>query len=166
VIILDASTIILLAKIDLLEAFVLNFSDKVLIPEKVREEVLVKKSEETLFIERLIKAKKIEVKKVKREKLIKRLLNDFNIDLGEAEAIILALENKISIIATDDRNAIRACKFLNINFTTAIAILVRIFENNLIDKEEALIKFNKLRLIGRYRKEIIEDVRKHLEGSD
>ena len=39
-IVLDASAVILLAKIDLLEIFVSNFSGRVLIPENVREEVM------------------------------------------------------------------------------------------------------------------------------
>ena len=103
---------------------------------------------------------------VKNGKLIKKLMDDFNIEIGEAEAIVLALQEKASIVATGDRNAIRACKILKIDFTTAIAILIRAFENDLIDKDEALIKLRKLDSVARYRREIVEDARGRIEGGD
>ncbi len=205
-IVLDASAVILLAKIDLLEIFVSNFSGRVLIPEKVREEVCIEEMGEAPLIVKLIKDKKIQVLKVnpvrksstfqrggshgalnpvfalkgiisssplqaaglsngvKNGKPTKKLMDDFNIDTGEAEAIILALQEKVSIIATDDRNAIRACKILKIEFTTAIAVLIRAFEKKLIDKDEALIKLRKLELVARYSRAIVEDSRKRIEG--
>ena len=165
-IVLDASTIILLGKINLLETFVLTFSGRVLISEKVRDEISIKETEENPLIGKLIKDKKIRVSKVKNGKLIKKLMDDFNIEIGEAEAIVLALQEKASMVATGDRNAIRACKILKIDFTTAIAILIRAFEKNLIDKDEALIKLRKLDSVARYRREIVEDARGRIEGGD
>jgi predicted nucleic acid-binding protein len=91
---------------------------------------------------------------------------DFNIDSGEAEAIVLALKKKGSLIGTDDRSAIRACKILKINFTTAVAILIRIFEKNLIDKKETLIKLQKLERVARYHRAIIEDAQEQIAGGD
>ncbi len=93
-------------------------------------------------------------------------MDDFNIDEGEAEAIILALQKKGALVATDDRNAIRACKLMKINFTTAIAILLRTFEKNLINYNDAIFKLNKLVLIGRYKKFIVQDAYKRLKGGD
>ena len=198
-IVLDASTIILLGKINLLETFVLTFSGRVLISEKVRDEISIKETEENPLIVKLIEDEKIRVSKVnpvrnssgalnpagiilksnpaaeqrgiisngvKNGKLIKKLMDDFNIEIGEAETIVLALQEKASIVATDDRNAIRACKILKIDFTTAIAILIRAFEKNLIDKDEALIKLRKLDSVARYRREIVEDARGRIEGGD
>jgi len=94
VIILDASTVILLAKIDLLETFVSNFPGKVLIPEKVEGEICTEKMEETPLVVKLIKDKKIRVLKVKNGQPVKKLMDDFNIDAGEAEAITIALQEK------------------------------------------------------------------------
>jgi predicted nucleic acid-binding protein len=165
-IILDASTIILLAKIGILETFLSDFPGRVLIPEKVKEEVCIKESEETPLIERLIKERKIYVARVRKTMLMRQLMDDFSIDVGEAEALTLALNKEDAVIATDDRNAIRASKLLKIDFTTAIAILVRAFEKELIDKKEALIKLKKLESIARYRRAIIEDAKKDIEGSD
>ena len=63
-IVLDASTIILLGKINLLETFVLTFSGRVLIFEKVRDEISIKETEENPLIVKLIKDKKMQVLKV------------------------------------------------------------------------------------------------------
>ena len=91
-------------------------------------------------------------------------MEDFAIDAGEAEALALALQEKASIIATDDRNAIRACKMLKIDFTTAIAVLLRAFKKNLIDADEARIKLQKLASVARYKRVIVEDAKKQIEG--
>jgi predicted nucleic acid-binding protein len=165
-IILDASTVILLGKINLLETFVSAFPERVLISGKVRDEISIKGTEENPLIVKLIKDKKMQVLKVKNGKLIKKLMDDFNIEIGEAETIVLALQEKASIVATDDRNATRACKILKIDFTTAIAILIRAFEKHWIDKDEALIKLRKLDSVARYRREIVEDARGRIEGGD
>ncbi len=163
-IVLDASTIILLAKIDMLEVFVSNFHGKVLMPDKAKAEACTEGSEETPLIVKLIKDKKINVLRVKDNALIKKLMEDFNIDRGEAEALTLAMQEKAVIVATDDRNAIRACKILKKDFTTPIAILIRAFEKKLIDNDEALAKLQKLESVARYSKVIIEDARKQIKG--
>jgi len=165
-IVFDASTLILLAKINILEIFVLNFPGRVLIPQKVKEETCIEKIEENPLLLKLIKDKKIQILKSKKSTLTKKLIDDFNIDAGEAEAIVLALKKKGSIIGTDDRNAIRASKILKINFTTAVAILIRTFEKNLIEKNEALVKLQKLESVARYHRAIIEDAKKQIAGGD
>lgn len=163
-IVFDSSTMILLAKIDLLDLFISNFHGKVLIPEKVMAEVGKEHREELPAIEMLIKDKRIDVLKIRNVIQIKKLMEDFTIDQGEAEAITLALREGINVIATDDRNAIRACRMLKIHFVTAIAILVRAFEKNLIDRDSAFIKLQKLQAVGRYSKAILKDATKQLKG--
>ena len=163
-IVFDASTLILLAKIDMLEVFISNFRGKLLIPEKIKEEVFIRRQEETPLLRKLIENKKIIVLKAKDARLMKRLIEDFHIDTGEAEAIALALQENASLIATDDRNAIRACKMLKVEFTTAIAILIRAYEKKLIDRDEALIKLQKLESFARYSQSIIEDAGKQIKG--
>jgi predicted nucleic acid-binding protein len=164
VIIFDASTLILLAKIDILETFALTFPEELVIPLGVKEEACRKEGEETPLIENLLRRNTIRVLKVKDTKIVKRLMDDFHINGGEAEAVSLALQEKALIVATDDRNAIRACKMLKIDFTTAIAILIRTFEKKLIDRDEAIIKLQKLEVIARYSRAIMEDARERIEG--
>lgn len=163
-IVFDSSTLILLAKIDMLELFISNYRGKVLIPEMVKSEVCVTGKEETPLITKLIHDKKIEVVKVKDDNQTRKLMADFNIEIGEAEAITFALQKGANLIATDDRNAIRACKMLKLSFTTAIAILIRAFEKGLIDKAETLIKIQRLQSVGRYSKTIIKDAEKLIKG--
>jgi predicted nucleic acid-binding protein len=163
-IVFDASTLILLAKIDMLDVFVSNFPGRVLIPEKVQSEACIKGREETLIIKTLIGDGTIAVVKIKDRKQREKIMDDFSIDQGEADALLLALQEKAVFIATDDRNAIRACKALKIDFITAIAVLVRAFEKGLIEKDETLAKLTKLESIARYRSVIIEDARQRIEG--
>lgn len=163
-VVFDASTLILLARIEILELFVSNFQGKVLIPHSVEIEALKKDKEGTPLIEELIKRKKIQVIYVKDKNQVEKLMDDFNIGIGEAEAILLALRKNIRVVATDDRNAIRACKMLHLEFITAIAFLIRAFEKRFLERDEALIKVQRLSNISRYSKTIIEDAIKQLKG--
>ncbi len=163
-IVFDASTLILLAKIEALELFVANLEGEVLIPEIVSAEVLKEGKEEVPLIKALIDTKKIQISRLKDEKQTRKLMNDFNMAAGEAEAIVIALRKGSYVAATDDRNAIRACKMLRLEFITAIAVLIRAVEKRLISKEEAISKLKKLQSIGRYNKAIIEDAAKQIEG--
>jgi len=163
-IIFDASTLILLAKTDLIELFISNYPGQVLIPEEVRSEILEVERADAAVLKQLIENKKIKVTKIKNNNFSNKLMEDFNIEKGEAEALGLTLQEKAAVIATDDRNAMKACKFLKIEFITSISILIRSFEKGLINSEEALIKLNKLQSFGRYSKAIIADAAGQLQG--
>jgi predicted nucleic acid-binding protein len=164
-IIFDASTLILLAKAGLLEEFLRDFRQEVVIPIEVRRESCgVKNSLDALLIQKAIDEARIRVSVVKDRKLYKKIRSDFPLGKGEAEAIALAILEKADIVATDDRHGINACKLLRIPFTTAIAILIRMHEKKLIGAEDALIKLEALERYGRYRPEIIKDARSRLEA--
>jgi len=161
----DASTLILLAKIGMLDTFLADADRKVSIPEKVKEEVLAGSSPDRPMLEKLVQDRRIDVLKTKDRKLIRRLMEDFNIDEGEAEMLTLAIQEKASLVATDDKNAIKACKIMKLDFTTAIAILVRACEKGLIQADEAFSKLQKLQSFARYNKTIIEAARNQIEGA-
>ena len=163
-IVFDASTLILLAKADLIELFISNCPDQVIIPEEVRIEILALEKADVAVFKELIENKKIKVLKIKNKDSTNKLMEDFNIDKGEAEALVLSLQEKSAVIATDDKNAMKACKFLKIEFITSISILVRAFEKGFIDSEEAFIKLKKLQSFGRYSKAIITDAAEQLQG--
>jgi len=79
-IVLDASTIILLGKINLLETFGLTFSGRVLISKKVRDEINIKETEENPLIVKLIEDEKIRVSKVnpvRNSEIVKFLVEIF-----------------------------------------------------------------------------------------
>ena len=66
-------------------------------------------------------------------------------------------------MATDDRNAINACKLARIPFTSALAVLVRMYGQHAIGKQDALLKLATLEREGRYRKTIVAEARARLE---
>lgn len=163
-IVFDASTLILLAKTDLLELFISNYPGQVLIPEEVRSEIMEGEKADVVVFKQLIESKKIKVLKIKKMDFSNKFMEDFNIEKGEAEALGLTLQEKAGVIATDDKNAMKACKFLKIEFVTSISILIRVFEKGLINREEAFIKLRKLQSIGRYTKAIIADAAEQIQG--
>ena len=165
-IIFDASTLILLARIGLLELFLSTFQGRVAIPKKVKSEVCIKDREERPLIESLIKQGKIEILTPKNPRQKRKLMDDFNIDEGEAEALLLAFQTGAETIATDDRNAIRASKLLKIDFITAIGFLVRAYEKQLVERNEALTKLQSLQAVGRYSNIILKDAKNRIEGGE
>jgi len=163
-VVFDASTLILLAKAELLELFLAGSKMKVAIPEEVEKECCrAKKTLDALIIEKAVVESKIKVVTVKNRALVAKLRADFSLGKGEAEAIVLALKKR-ALLGTDDKNGINASKLLGIAFTTAVGILIRSREKGLLERPEALAKLAILAKYGRYKDSIIEDARWRLEG--
>lgn len=161
----DASTLILIAKVELLDPFLASIELEVAVPGQVaRESCAVKKTLNALIFQKALDEARIKVKVVKNRKLVAKLQVDFSLGKGEAEAIALALQEKAQLVGIDDKNGINACKFLRIGFTTALAILVRSHEKALIDRNDALAKLAALARSGRYKDSILEDARLKLEA--
>jgi predicted nucleic acid-binding protein len=162
--VLDASTLILIAKTETLDGFLRVVELDVAIPLEVEKECCsVKKSLDALMIQKALDEAKIRVIAVKDKKLAAKLQGDFGLGRGEAEAIVLALAEKARVLGIDDKNGINACKLLGIGFTTAIGILVRMREKRFLTKDEAFVKLERLAQHGRYKKSILEDARRRLE---
>ena len=163
-IVFDSSTLILMAKIEVLNCFLESVEFQVRIPTEVaNESCAVKKSLDAQLIQKAIDESKIRVVPVKDRKLLAKLLRDFGLGIGEAEAIVLALSESATLIGIDDKNGINACKLLRIPFTTAIGILIRLHEKKLLTREEALAKLAILGKQGRYKQSILEDAKRRLE---
>lgn len=162
---LDASTLILIAKVEVLDVFLDDVKVKVVIPAEVEKECCaVKKSFDALMIQKAVQESKIKVMEVKNKKLVAKLRGDFGLGRGEAEAIALALEERAQILGIDDKNGINACKLLSIPFTTAIGILIRLREKRVLTADEALTKLTALGRHGRYKQSILDDARQRLEA--
>ncbi len=162
--IFDASTLILLAKTELLETFLDSFSGEVLIPAAVERECCrAKKSFDALLIEKAIKQERIAVKTLREKQLFNKIRDDFRLGKGETQAIALAFSVRAQLVGIDDKNGINACKLLKLPFVTAINILIRMREKGLIEKEAALIKLDALARLGRYTIGIVADARSRLE---
>ena len=162
--VLDASTLILIAKADFLDLFLAGVKLRVAIPTEVARECCgEKKTLDALMIQKALDESRIKVILVKNRKLVAKLQADFSLGQGEAEAIALALKKRAHIIGIDDKNGINACKLLGIAFTTAVGILLRSREKGLLDRSAALAGLAALANYGRYRNSIIEDARLKLE---
>jgi predicted nucleic acid-binding protein len=164
--IFDASTLILLARIELLGTFLASVSADVAVPKEVEKECCGgKKTLDALMIQKAVEEGTIQSVVVKDKKLAAKLQSDFSLGKGEAEAITLALAEKTRLLGIDDKNGINACKLLSVPFTTAAGILVRCREKDLISLSDALLKLALLTSYGRYKNSIVEDVRASLEAS-
>ena len=160
-VVFDSSTLILLAKIDILRPVAKEV--KIAIPKKVRDECTMKDVFDAKVISSLIKEGLIEVKEAGLKRAIPKLCNDFKIQPGEAEALHLAMEEGCTL-AVDDGPTIKACKILDIRFTTAIHFLFKVVEAGKMDREMAMVKLERLSFYGRYNKRIIENALKRIEG--
>ncbi|HLD04136.1 MAG TPA: hypothetical protein VJG90_00295 [Candidatus Nanoarchaeia archaeon] len=160
--VLDASTVILLAKAELLDLLLRDFKGTIAITPKVAEEIGKKATFDAVFIKRRLDEGKIEIKKASGPQ-VEKIMKDFNLHQGESESIVLALHHKGSLLGTDDKNAINACKLLGITFTTAMGILIRMKEKKLLSSQECLSKWQALKTYGRYKENIMKDAKKRLE---
>jgi predicted nucleic acid-binding protein len=162
--IFDASTLILMAKAEMLDFFLSRVEFEVAIPLEVEKECCaVKKSLDALMIQKMVTESRIRVIAVKDRKLGIKLRADFGLGRGEAEAIVLALGEKARVLGIDDKNGINACKLLGVAFTTAMGILVRMREKQVLTIDQALVKLETLAKHGRYRQSILDDARRKLE---
>lgn len=164
--IFDSSTLILTAKIELLPLFLSSIGMEVAIPKAVEDECCgVSKTFDALIIRKALDDAKIKVQKVRNTKMTAKLLADFNMGRGEAEAIALALEQKALIVGIDDKCGIDACKLLGLPFTTSIGLLIRSRQKGLLGLDDARGRLSTLARYGRYRKSILEDALKRLEAT-
>lgn len=160
-----ASTLILIAKVGLLDLFLAHINLPVAIPNAVEKECCgFQKTLDALVIQKALDESHIAVMAARNRRLVARLEADFSLGRGEAEALALALNEKAQLLAIDDKNGINACKLLGVPFTTAIAILVRCREKGLLERPDALEKLALLAKHGRYKGSILEDARDKLEA--
>src|SRR3989344_7581379 len=151
----DASSLILLAKAEILSALIEK--NEIIIPEKVHEETARGKEKgmpDSFLIEKLIEENKIKVEKA-NEKTKGKVKEMFGLWAGEGEALSLAIEHNKPII-TDDKKCINAAKAANISFMTSPDITIALFQKKQIDKKKAVFAIEKLEEAGWYKKEIIE----------
>lgn len=160
----DSSTLILTAKIELLDLFLGEIGMEVAIPRAVEEECCGgKKTLDALMIQKAVDESRITVRGVRNSRLVLKLEQDFSMGRGESEAIALALQEKARLVGIDDKRGINACKLTGVPFTTAVAILLRSRQKGLIAKDDALARFLALAKYGRYKGSILEDAKRRLE---
>jgi uncharacterized protein len=164
-IVFDASTLILIAKAELLDLFLAGVNLAVAIPSEVERECCgSKKGLDATIIEKALDESRIKTFPVRNRRLVAKLQADFRLGKGEAEAIALALKENAQLLGIDDKNGINACKLLGVAFTTAVGILIRSWEKGLLEGPDAGAKLALLAKHGRYKNSIIEDAKLKLEA--
>lgn len=159
----DSSSLILLAKLNILDILIENIKHRLVVTGQVYNECLAKKeSFDAQLIEERIKERLIAKRDISNRNLYNKIIKDFNLGKGEAEAITLCLELKLGMIS-DDKKAINACRVLKIKFTTASKLLVQLYKKKLLTKVEANLMTKELQKIGRYSDEIINRLKEDLK---
>ena len=152
--VLDASTAILLAKADLFRSVVLKTD--CCIGEITATEALAKQTDDAVAISTLLEAGEIGRDSIGDGIQVDKLMRDFNLHAGEAEAVVLA-ESRCAVCGTDDGRAIRCCKVLGVRFTTAVSLLVALAEAGEVESALASERLQMLERFGRYHPRILED---------
>jgi predicted nucleic acid-binding protein len=152
-VVFDASTLILLARVGLLRRVVSSL-DRALVGKHAAAEAQNKETDDALAIATLLEEGWIRRHEARGD--LQRLARDFRLDLGEAEAVVLARETSLPC-ATDDGPAIRCCKVLGIPFVTAVGFLVGMVESGVLDEELGLELLTKLDRFGRNQARILDD---------
>ena len=147
-IIKDSMVVIHLAKISILEKCC-DYFKQVFIPSKVYQEIIIckNKNSEVNIIEDLINNKKINVKEVEEKRFLEKAYS-FNIQRGEAEVVALYWQENARYLASDDNNLRKKKILLNLNLIGTPAIILKLYEQQRINKEEFIQSLNTLKKIG------------------
>jgi len=152
---IDSSSLILIAKISILDKIIKSLKRRLTITNQIYNETTKIETFDSRLIKKRVEEMTIAKKEIINFGLFNKIKNDFNLGNGEAEALTFCLENKTSLI-TDDKKAMNACKILRIRFTAAPNLLIRLYKRGLITKIEANLHFKKLRKFGRYSGDILQ----------
>ena len=163
-IVFDASTLILLAKLDLLQT--VASKSALLIPQQVKKEALARPElYDAQLIQRMITTSKLRVSNEISIASCRSLQGQFNLDIGEAAALLLAKKHGAAV-AIDDGAGIKTAKIMGLPFLNAMRFLVECYNRGSMDRKMALAKLDTLSKIGRYDARILQDARDILGRGD
>lgn len=162
-VIMDSSSLILLAKMEALDKMLKSIRETVMIGEQVYKEVTAKDTFDAKLITSRVKEGIIEIRKMRKMQLFKDVMKDFGCGAGEAESITLSIESGEGI-ATDDKKAINACKLLKVRWATTADLLVEMYDKKKITKEEALAYADRLEKYGWYGRMLIEKLKEKIKN--
>lgn len=161
----DSMVLIHLAKLSVLEKSCVFF-ENIAIPKLIFEEI--KKGielgfEDAVLINNLIKDKKIDVLEVNDKSLIRKA-NEFNIKRGEAEAVALYWENNAKLLATDDDNVRKKRDILDIKIIGTLAIILKLYKEDIINKNKIKRCINILKEIGWFHNAVLDKIQMEVEN--
>ncbi|MCK5855447.1 MAG: hypothetical protein KAG56_09515 [Sulfurovaceae bacterium] len=136
-IISDSTTVITLLNIDRVDVLS-NIFDVIYLPKRVYEEIVI---DEKIELDKRF----FVIKEIKDRELYSILLK--TLDSGEAEAIVLAIEMKLSLII-DERKGRKVAKNLGINIFGFIGLLILNHKNGCLSKSDTIDVFYKAKEQG------------------
>jgi predicted nucleic acid-binding protein len=131
----DTGPIIHLSEIDAIQSF--KVFSRTLIPPEVNSEIKKHK----IDLPKWIKIEKLEPKSKDTANI---LMNQYELDLGEAEAISLAIQERTGCFLTDDLDARIIAKEFKLDVHGSVGIILRAFREKIFSKEEAIKKSQEL----------------------
>lgn len=148
-----------LSEIDLVEA--LTAFQEVCIAEEVKNELKRNKISEDV-----LKGATLVNLKGKFKDVAEVLVNKFSLDLGEAQSIALALQERVDYFLTDDLDARKVAAAHNIEAHGTVGIILRAFREKIISREKTAEKVKELYTKSSLfiTKPLINEVIKSIEG--
>ena len=152
----NTGPIIHLTEIGLMRVF--DIFKQIIIPEEVRNELRRNK----IQIPSDVKVINLENE---WKDLVKVLTNQHDLDLGEAQAIALALQEKTDYFFTDDLEAREVSRGYHVKVHGTVGLILRAFREKVIDKKEAVEKIKELQSKSSLfiTKDLIEEAVKAIE---
>ncbi|RLE94655.1 MAG: DUF3368 domain-containing protein [Thermoprotei archaeon] len=146
-VVLNSSVIIALSKLKILTK-IANIFEKVMVPAAVYQEVCIKGQglPGDKDLRKAVKEGLILVKKVRNVVMVKELCS--KLSAGEAEAIVLALEENADFIVLDDKLARKKARELGLNVIGTLRILKILYNKHLIDKQTLISSIRELKRHG------------------
>lgn len=153
----DSCSIILLAKSSILETFAKHYD--LFITEEVYKEVLKGKDEkfmDALLTENLVKERKIKLAHITNNSIIKKLMCDFGMGIGEAETLALAINKQCDAALTDNKQGRKSAFIHGLNLIGSVEAITSLHRLKLIDGDKAAEGLKKLREFGWFQDYLID----------
>jgi len=129
----------------------------VIIPQAVANE-LANSTEEDIRIKSMLSLEWIQVKQTTNLELVACLTDEYNLDLGEAEAIALALELKADELLIDERLGRREAVRLGLSITGVLGILLVAKSRGLISRVQPIMEALMTQANFRISRQLYEEV--------
>ena len=115
-------------------------------------------TEEDIRIKAIVSLNWIQVQQAANLELVTCLRNEYNLDIGEAEAIALALELKADELLIDERLGRREAVRLGLSITGVLGVLLIAKNRGLISKVQPIIDALILQANFRISRQLYEEV--------
>ncbi len=145
----DSCSMILLSKSAVLEIFAKNYD--LFITEGVYKEILKgkdKKFIDALLTEGLVKERKIKVIHTANNSLIKKLMHDFGVGIGEAETLALVINKQCDAVLTDNKQGRKSAFIHGLSLIGSVDGIISLHRLKLIDEDKAVEGLKRLREFG------------------